>query len=58
MEDREGGGRTGGRRDFPIGYWFRVRTHFANWTPTARSFLVAPHSERLSEGGPEKGTQT
>lgn len=30
VEDREGDGRTGGRRDFPIGYWFRVRTHFAN----------------------------
>lgn len=30
MEDSAGSGKTGGRRDFPIGSWFRVRTHFAN----------------------------
>lgn len=39
VEDREGGGRTGGRRDFPIGYWFRVRTHFANWRRLWRAGL-------------------
>lgn len=38
-EDREGGARAGGRRDFPIGYRFRVRTHFAN-------------SRRLRRAGP------